>query len=80
VRLFYVNDAGQLCRQDGTVVALNLNPQVEAYKLSQLSGMTQAQLEAYIDANVTNLAQAKDYLKKLSAVVLWLVKQSELGE
>jgi len=80
IRLFYVNDDGQLCRQDGTIVTLNLNPQVEAYKLSQLSGMTQAQLETYIDNNVTNLTQAKDYLKKLSAVVLWLVKQSELGQ
>lgn len=75
---FYVNTSGQLCNTDGSLVQLNLNPQVEAYKLSALKGMTQAQLESYIDSNVTNLSQAKDYLKKLSAVVLWLVKQSEL--
>lgn len=78
IRLFYVNDAGQLCRQDGTVVTFNLNPQVEALKLSALYGLTQAQLETYIDNNVTTLANAKDYLKKLSAVVLYLLKQSDM--
>lgn len=56
------------------------NPQKEAYKLSQLYGLTQAQLETYIDSNVTNLAEAKVFLKKLSAVVLWLVKQTKLDQ
>lgn len=70
-------------RDIATVVADNIsleypNPQKEAYKLSQLYGMTQAQLETYIDNNVTNLAEAKTFLKKLSAVVLWLVKQTKL--
>lgn len=52
----------------------------EAFSLSDLYGLTQAQLETYIDNNVTNLAEAKAFLKKLSAVVLWLVKQNKLDE
>ena len=54
--------------------------QKAAFKLSQLYGLTQAQLENYIDNNVTNLANAKEFLKKLSAVVLYLVKQAKLDE
>lgn len=42
--------------------------------LSDISGMTYAQLDTYIDNNVTNLAEAKQYLKKLSKVVLAIVK------
>lgn len=42
--------------------------------LSAISGMTYAQLDTYIDNNVTNLAEAKQYLKKLSKVVLAIVK------
>lgn len=52
----------------------------EAYKLSRLYGLTQAQLENYIENNVTTLAQAKEFLKKLSAVVLWVVKHTKLDE
>ena len=54
--------------------------QKKAFKVSQLYGLTQAQLETYIENNVTSLASAKDFLKKLSAVVLWLVKQTKLDE
>ena len=61
-----------------TKINIVKNPHKEAYKLSQLYGLTQEQLENYIDNNVTNLAQAKEFIKKLSAVVLWLVKQSKL--
>ena len=42
--------------------------------LSAISEMTYAQLDTYIDNNVTNLAEAKQYLKKLSKVVLAIVK------
>jgi len=52
--------------------------QKAAFKLSQLYGLTQEQLATYIDNNVTNLAAAKEFLKKLSAVTLWLVKQTKL--
>jgi len=49
-----------------------------AFKLSQLSGLTQEQLATYIDNNVTTLATAKEYIKKLSDVVLYLVKHTEM--
>lgn len=52
--------------------------QKEAFKASQLYGLTQEQLATYIDNNITTLASAKEFLKKLSAVVLWLVKQTKL--
>lgn len=54
--------------------------QKEAFKLSQLYGLTQEQLATYIENNVTNLVEVKAFLKKLSAVVLWLVKQSKLDD
>lgn len=75
---YYVDGSGQLRDEFDNLVAINPNPQREAYKLSALYGLTQAQLGTYIDSNVTNLAQAKEFLKKLSAVVLWLVKQGKL--
>lgn len=50
------------------------------FKLSNLYGLSKAQLETYIDNNITTLANAKDYLKKLSAVVLYLVKQTKLDD
>ncbi len=77
---FYVDGNGNLREQDGTLVTSNPNPQKEEYKLSALYGLTQAQLETYIENNVANLTEAKEFLKKLSAVVLWLVKQSRLEE
>jgi len=78
---FYVNVSGELVLTDtDQVVPINSNPQKEAYKLSQLYGLTQAELQTYIDNNVTNLAEAKSYIKKLSAVVLWLVKQARMDE
>jgi hypothetical protein len=45
-----------------------------AIALSDIAGMSYAQLEAYIEANVTTLATSKVFLKKLSKVVLALVK------
>ena len=54
--------------------------QKEAFKVSSLYGMTQSQLETYIDNNVTHLVAAKEFLKKLSAVILWLVKQTKLDQ
>jgi hypothetical protein len=75
---YYVDSGGKLRDEFGNLVTINPNPQVESYKLSALYGLTQAQLETYINNNVTNLAQAKEFLKKLSAVVLWVVKQTKL--
>jgi len=64
----------------GSVVLEHPNPYKQEYKLSALYGMTQAQLEAYIENNMTDLASSKDIVKKVAAVVLWLVKQTRLDE
>lgn len=77
---FYVGNTGALRDEFGNLVTINPNPQRESYKLSALYGLTQPQLEAYIDSTITNITQAKAFLKKLSAVTLWLVKQSRLDE
>lgn len=77
---YYVNGDGELRDEFDSLVTINPNPQRESYKLSALYGLTQEQLATYIENNVTNLVEAKTFLKKLSAVVLWLVKQSRLDE
>jgi hypothetical protein len=46
----------------------------ETLELSEISNLTYAQLNTYINNNVTDLASAKAYLKKLSKVVLALLK------
>lgn len=48
-----------------------------ALKSAGLAVMSYAQLDAYIQANVTSLETAKAFLKKLAMVALVLVKQQE---
>jgi len=55
------------------------NPQKESYKLSQLYGLTHGQLDNHIDG-ISNLAEAKEFMRKLAHVTLWLVKQTKLDE
>jgi hypothetical protein len=62
------------------IVTEHPNPHKEAFKLSPLYGMTQQQLETYIENNITDLHAAKEFLKKMAAVVLWLVKQNKMDE
>jgi len=45
--------------------------------LSGIADMTYAELDTYINNNVTNLAEAKQYLKKLSKVVLAMLKKQD---
>ena len=45
--------------------------------LSGIADMTYEELDTYIDNNVTNLAEAKTYLKKLSKVVLAMLKKQD---
>ena len=71
---------GKLRNTEGTLITFNHNPQKEAYKLSQLYGLTHEQLDTYIDNNVTNLASAKEFVRKQAHVILWLVKQTKLDE
>ena len=56
------------------------SPQKESYKLSQLYGLTHEQLDTYIDNNVTNLGEAREFMRKIAHVILWLVKQTKLDE
>ena len=44
--------------------------------LQQMKSRTPAQIEAYIDANVNNLAQARDVLKLLAKAVVLLLRHS----
>ena len=55
---------------------------IQEYKLegiddfdSLLSTVTPVQIDTYIDNNVTNLAEAKVFLKRLSRAVLFLYKK-----
>ena len=78
---YYVDGDGKLRdNSDDSLVTINPNPQREAYKLSQLYGLTHNQLDTYIDNNVTNLAEAKEFMRKMAHVILWLVKQTKLDE
>lgn len=55
-------------------IETNYNEAKSAITLSNIAGMTYAELDTYINNNVTNLAEAKAYLKKLSKVVLAILK------
>ncbi len=59
-------------------VATKLEDSRAAIELSNIADMTYVELDAYIQDNVTNLAEAKQYLKKLSKVVLAMLKQQNL--
>ena len=47
-------------------------------KASFIDGLTVEQINTYIDNNVVDLNSAKAFLKKLSKVVLYLLKHSNL--
>ena len=55
------------------------NEAKEAINLSDISKLTYNQLDTYIENNVTSLASAKIYLKKLSKVVLAILKRQNWG-
>lgn len=59
---------------DPAELETNYNEAKSAITLSDIAGMTYAELDTYIDNHVTNLAEAKTYLKKLSKVVLAMLK------
>lgn len=59
-------------------IETNYNEAKENLKLSNIAAMSYAQLDTYINNNVTNLAEAKTYLKKLSKVVLAILKYANM--
>ena len=48
-------------------------------QLSALANKTYAQVQSYVDTNVTDLASAKTVLKKLAVVSLALLKERDLS-
>ena len=79
--VFYIDNSENIRRvEDDSLVTINANPQKAAYKLSQLYGLTHEQLDTYIDNNVTNLSEVKEFVRKLAHITLWLVKQTKLDE
>lgn len=63
---------------DATAAQRNADAQA-ALRLAAISNMTYAELDAYIEANVTTLATSKVFMKRLAKVVLALVKRGEAG-
>ncbi len=51
---------------------------IKTVRESFIDGLTKEQVDTYIDNNVTDLASAKAYLKKLSKIVLYILKQTNL--
>ena len=75
---FYIDTSYRLRTQAGQLVNIKANPHKDGYKLSAIAGLSQTDLETYIENNVTDLPTAKEFLKKLAAVELYLVKQTKL--
>lgn len=46
-------------------------------KLTNLMSMTPAQVQTWVDANVTNLAQAQDAIKTLAIAVSFLMRKAQ---
>ncbi len=51
---------------------------IKTVRESFINGLTKAQVDTYIDNNVTDLPSAKAYLKKISKVLLYLLKHTNL--
>lgn len=61
---------------DPSEIESTYNAAKDAINLSEIAKLTYEQLDTYIDNNVTNLAGAKTYLKKLSKVMLAIVRRN----
>ncbi len=51
---------------------------IREIKKSFLNGLTKEQINTYIDNNVIDLNSAKQFLKKLSIIILYLLKGNNL--
>ena len=49
------------------------------FALSDLANKTYAQVQAYVETNVTDLASAKVVLKKMANIILALLKERDLS-
>ena len=64
---------------DASDAAAQYTDAKSAIDLSDIAGITYAQLDTYIDNNVTDLASAKAFLKKLAKGVLAMLKRQDWG-
>lgn len=74
---YYVGTDGNIYDRFGTLQTINANPHKENWKTSVLYNVTNAQIDTYIDNNVTTLATAREFLKKLTKVVVIIAKQNK---
>ena len=51
---------------------------IGAIRQSFLNGLTVEQINTYIDNQIVDLASAKAYLKKISKVILYILRHSNL--
>ena len=58
-------------------ISVRYNNAKSELALSAIANKTYAQADTYIDTNVTDLASARAFLKKLTRVVLAMLKRSE---
>lgn len=74
---YYVDDIGLLRDRLDVLVNIINNPQKEVYALTIFGGKT-AQIDSYIDENITNIDAAREFLKKISKIVMILIKEIEV--
>jgi len=60
------------------LTTLEQRENIKKIKESFLNGLTDQQIENYIDNNVTNLASAKIVLKKLAKIIKYIAKKQGL--
>ena len=65
-------------RYDPTILQKTLDAKAQI-ALSDLANKTYAQVQDYIDAQVTDLASAKVVLKKMANVILAILKERDLS-
>ena len=65
-------------RYDPTILQKTLDAKAQI-ALSDLANKTYAQIQTYIDTQVTDLASAKVVLKKMANVILALLKERDLS-
>jgi len=51
---------------------------IGAIRQSFLNGLTVEQINTYIDNNITDLSSAKVFLKKLSKIILYMLRHSNI--
>ena len=65
-------------RYDPTILQKTLDAKAQI-ALSDLANKTYAQIQAYVETNVTDLASAKVVLGKMANIILALLKERDLS-